>query len=127
MLNSGRVIATAIKAWLWFSLLRSEDVEGSLEIVCSGGEVDLEGGFGETAPSHSAQAVIALPGTEDLFDPVPGIEAGKRLALAAERAPLWWADPCRGARQPSGAGASCRGICAPARAPVRHPPRRERE
>jgi len=41
--------------------LGGEDVDGSLEVVCDGGEVDLDGGFREAAPSHSAQAVAAFP------------------------------------------------------------------
>ena len=33
--------------------------------------MDLDGGFGEASPSHSAQAVTALPCPEDLLDPAP--------------------------------------------------------
>jgi len=46
-----------------------ENVHGALEVVGDGGEVDLGGGFGEASPSHSAQAVRTLPGSEDLLDP----------------------------------------------------------
>lgn len=46
-----------------------ENVQGALEVVGDGGEVDLDGGFGETSPSHSAQAVAALPRSEDFLDP----------------------------------------------------------
>ena len=53
------------------SCLSCENVHGALEVVGDGGEVDLDGGFGETSPSHSAQAVAALPCTEDLLDPAP--------------------------------------------------------
>lgn len=49
--------------------LGCEDIHGALEIVGNGGEVDLNGGFGETSPSHSAQAVRALPCPENLLDP----------------------------------------------------------
>lgn len=33
--------------------------------------MDLNGGFGETSPSHSAQAIAAFPCPEDLLDPAP--------------------------------------------------------
>jgi len=73
------------------SCLSRDDIEGALEVVGDGGEVDLDGGFGEASPSHTAQAVAAFPGAEDLLDPtahvmdwlVPCIKAGKRLALVA--------------------------------------------
>jgi hypothetical protein len=45
--------------------------------------VNLGGGFGETAPSHSTETAAALSGAEDLLDPaaavmdglVPGLQA----------------------------------------------------
>ena len=69
--------------------LGSETVQGALEIVGDGGEVDLDGGFGETSPSHSAQAVAALPRSEDLLDPaahtmdrlVPFVKLAQRFLL----------------------------------------------
>ena len=48
-----------------------ENVHGALEVVGDGGEVDLDGGFGEASPSHSAQPVTTLPCSEDLLDPAP--------------------------------------------------------
>ena len=33
--------------------------------------MDLDGGFGEAAPSHSAKPVASFPGTEYLLDPAP--------------------------------------------------------
>jgi len=33
--------------------------------------VDLDGGFGETSPSHSAQVLTSVPCPEDLLDPTP--------------------------------------------------------
>jgi hypothetical protein len=53
---------------LWLSV---EDVHGAFEVVGNGGEVDLDGCFGEAAPSHSAQAVAALPCSENFLDPSP--------------------------------------------------------
>lgn len=49
--------------------LGRENIQGALEVVGDGGEVDLDCGFGETSPSHSAQAIAALPCAEDLLDP----------------------------------------------------------
>jgi len=46
-----------------------ENVHGALEVVGDGVEADLGGGFGEASPSHSAQAIAALPCSEDLPDP----------------------------------------------------------
>jgi hypothetical protein len=46
--------------------LGRENVHGALEVVGDGGEMDLDGGFGEASPSHSAQTVAALP---KIFDP----------------------------------------------------------
>lgn len=68
-----------------------DDRPGSLEIACNGGEVDLDGGFGEAPPSHSSQTVAAFPGPEDLLDPganamdrlVPGIETSVRFGFVA--------------------------------------------
>ena len=68
-----------------------ENVHGALEVVGDGGEIDLDGGFGETSPSHPAQAVAALPCTEDLLDPapnpmdrlVPFFELAQRLLFVA--------------------------------------------
>lgn len=48
-----------------------EDIHCALEVVGDGGEMDLDGGFGETSPSRSAKAVAALPCSEDLLDPTP--------------------------------------------------------
>lgn len=39
--------------------------------ISDGGEVNLGSGFGETSPSHSAEAVASLPCSEDLIDPPP--------------------------------------------------------
>ena len=47
------------------------DIECSFEIVGDGGEVDLDCGFGEAAPSHSAKPEASFPGTEYLLDPAP--------------------------------------------------------
>ena len=44
-----------------------EDVDGSLEVVCDGGEVDLDGGFREAAPSGSG-AQGDLPATDRSAD-----------------------------------------------------------
>ncbi len=46
-----------------------ENVHGAFRNVGDGGEMDLDGGFGEAAPSQSAQAVASLPGSENLLDP----------------------------------------------------------
>lgn len=48
-----------------------DDIECSFEIVGDGGDVDLDGGFGKAAPSHSAKSVASFPGAEYLFDPAP--------------------------------------------------------
>lgn len=48
---------------------RCENVHGALEVVGDGGEVDLDGDFGEASPLRSAQAVRTLPSSEDLLDP----------------------------------------------------------
>jgi hypothetical protein len=56
---------------LILKLITKTTVQVGLEVVGDGGEVDLDGGFGETSPSHSAQAVAALPCPEDLLDPAP--------------------------------------------------------
>src|SRR5437870_3387803 len=85
----GEAYAGSAWAYLDASCLSGEDVESALKIVGGGGEMDLDGGFGEASPSHSAQAVAAFPGAEDLFDPashavdrlVPCIEASKRLTF----------------------------------------------
>ena len=45
-----------------------DDIECSFEVVGDGGEVDLDGGFGETALSHPAKPVALFPGAEHLFD-----------------------------------------------------------
>src|SRR5918998_662329 len=66
-----------------------EDGEGAFQVVGDGGEMDLDGGLSEAAPSHPTQAVGALPGSEDLLDAgadamdrlVPGLQAGLHLGL----------------------------------------------
>ena len=45
-----------------------DDIECSFEVVGDGGEVDLDGDFGETALSHPAKPVALFPGAEHLFD-----------------------------------------------------------
>jgi hypothetical protein len=68
-----------------------ENVHRALEVVCDGGEVDLGGGFGETSPSHSTQAVASPPGSENLLDPamhavdqlVPLVELAQSFLLIA--------------------------------------------
>lgn len=63
----------------------------TLEVAGDDGETDLDGGFGETSPSHSPAAVAALPCSEDILDPnaqvmdwlVPFLELAQRLMLAA--------------------------------------------
>ena len=63
-----------------------ENVEGPFEIAGDGGEVNLGGSFGETAPSHAAEPVTSRPRTEDLFHPaadamdrlVPGLQTRQR-------------------------------------------------
>ena len=68
-----------------------DDIECSFEIVGDGGEVDLDGGFGEAAPSHSAKPVASFPGAEYLLYPaphpmdrlVPFSELAKRLLFVA--------------------------------------------
>ena len=53
--------------------------------------MNLDGGFGEASPSHSAQAVTAFPGAEDFLDApadtvdrsVPGSEAIERFGLVS--------------------------------------------
>jgi hypothetical protein len=42
---------------------------GSFEIVGDGGEANLEGGLGKSAPSHTVQSVAALGSAEDFLDP----------------------------------------------------------
>lgn len=66
-----------------------ENVEGTFEIVRDGGEVNRRGSFGETAPSHAANIVAALPRSKDLFGPAsdamdrpaPGLQVHQRLLL----------------------------------------------
>ena len=41
----------------------------SFEIVADGGEVYLDGGFGETAPSHFCEVSSLVPSSEYLLDP----------------------------------------------------------
>jgi hypothetical protein len=48
-----------------------QDIKCSFEVVGDGGEVDLDGGFVDAAPSHPAQAVASFPGSEDLLNPPP--------------------------------------------------------
>lgn len=68
-----------------------ENIHRALEIVGDGGEVDLDGGFGETSPSHSAQAVASLPCPEDLLDArahamdrlIPFMELAERFSFVA--------------------------------------------
>ena len=51
----------------------------------------MGGGFCETSPSHSAKAVAAFPGAEDLLDPtahamdwlIPCMELAQRFLLVA--------------------------------------------
>jgi hypothetical protein len=55
------------------------DIECSFEpfdfaqenIVGDGGEVDLDGCFGDAMPSHSAKPVASFPGAKDFLDPAP--------------------------------------------------------
>lgn len=71
---SGRDRATSPSVWsAWRrpSRVGRENVYGAFEVVGDGGELNLDGGFGETSPSHSAQTVAALPCPEDLLDPAP--------------------------------------------------------
>lgn len=51
------------------SCRHGENAYCALEIIGDGGEVDLDGGFGKTSPSHSAKSVTALSRSEDLLDP----------------------------------------------------------
>ena len=51
------------------SSCRLHDVEGSLEVVGDGGEVDLAGCLCDSAPSHPAQAITSFPCSEDFLDP----------------------------------------------------------
>lgn len=44
-----------------------EDIEGALEVAGDSREVDLDGGFDEASPSHSAHAVRLLPRSEDFL------------------------------------------------------------
>ena len=53
-----------------------ENVEGRFGIAGDGGEVNLGGGFGETAPSHSTETAAALSGAEDLLDPAAAVMDG---------------------------------------------------
>ena len=87
--------------------MRGEDVEGALEVVGDGGEVDLDGGFGETSPSHAAQAVRTLPCSEDLLNPaanamdrlVPFMELSQRFLFVATPCASsdnpWYAPLCK--------------------------------
>jgi hypothetical protein len=64
-----------------------QDIECSFEVVGDGGEVDLDGGFVDAAPSHPAQAVASFPCAEYLLNPpphpvdglIPVFELAKRL------------------------------------------------
>jgi hypothetical protein len=64
-----------------------QDIECWFEVVGDGGEVDLDGGFVDAAPSHPAQAVASFLCAEDLLNPpphpvdglIPVFELAKRL------------------------------------------------
>ena len=75
--------------WQQLSCRFGENIHCALENIGDGGEVDLDGGFGETSPSHSARSVTALPRSEDLLDPathamnwlVPFMELAQRFVF----------------------------------------------
>lgn len=48
-----------------------ENIHSAFEIAGDGGQVDLDGDFGETSPSHSSEAIASLPCSEGLLDPAP--------------------------------------------------------
>jgi len=68
-----------------------DDIECSFEVVGDCGEVDLDGGFGDPAPSHPAKPIASFPGPEYLLDAaphpmdrlVPFFELTKRLVFVA--------------------------------------------
>ena len=43
-----------------------ENSQGAFKVVGDGGQVDLDGSFGETSPPHSVKAVASLPCSENL-------------------------------------------------------------
>jgi hypothetical protein len=83
----GQHVGTAIRT----SGSCRQNIHGALEVVGDGGEMDLDGSFGETSPSHSTKAVAALSGSENLLDPaahamdrlVPFMELAQRFGFVA--------------------------------------------
>jgi hypothetical protein len=69
------------------------DIECSFESVgtpaqAGGGDVNLDGGFCDTTPSHSAKPVASFPGAEYLSDPASHpVEWLPRQALSANTSP----------------------------------------
>jgi hypothetical protein len=67
------------------------DIECSFYVVGDGGEVDLDGGFVDPSPSHSAQTVASFPCPEYFLDAaphpvdrlIPFFELAKRLLFVA--------------------------------------------
>lgn len=68
-----------------------QDGQCALEVATDSGQVDLNGGFGEASPPHSAKAVASLPCSEDLLNPaalamdrlVPFMKFTQRFLLVA--------------------------------------------
>ncbi len=64
------------------SCREGENIHRALELAGDGSEMNLDGGFGKTSPSYSAQAIASLPCPEDLLD--PAAHAMDRLIPLAE-------------------------------------------
>jgi hypothetical protein len=60
-----RPTPASISSWLL------HDTECSFEVVGDGGEVDLNGGFGDPSRTHPAQTLASFPCPEYLLDPAP--------------------------------------------------------
>jgi hypothetical protein len=77
--------ASAVGSLSYHRLL--DDIACSFEVIGDGGEVNLDGGFCDAAPSHAAKAIASFPGAEYLLDPashpmdwlIPFSELSKRL------------------------------------------------
>ena len=67
--------------------LPGDDIDCASKIIGDGREVDLDGGLGETAPSHAAQSIASFPRAKNLLDPsadtmdtvIPCLQARHRL------------------------------------------------
>ena len=66
---SGECLARATHCQLGLHFCGLDNIEGAYEVVGDDGEVHLTCGFGDPAPSYTAQAEASFPGAEDLLNP----------------------------------------------------------